>query len=51
MALNYKNAKLDMEIFDNRFEQNYLTQKIEVNHKLNLIIHSLDNATFTVIQI
>ena len=41
---------MDMETFVNRFEQYCLTQKIEVQDKANLIIHALDDATFTVIQ-
>ena len=39
-----------MENFISRFEQYCLTQKIEINDKDNLIIHALDDATFTVIQ-
>ena len=41
---------MDMETFVNRFEQYCLTQKIELIDKANLIIHALDDATFTVIQ-
>ena len=41
---------MDMETFVNRFEQYCLTQKIEIQDKANLIIHALDDATFTVIQ-
>ena len=41
---------MDMETFVNRFEQYCLTQKIEINDKANLIIHALDDSTFTVIQ-
>ena len=41
---------MDMETFVNRFEQYCLTQKIDINDKANLIIHALDDATFTVIQ-
>ena len=41
---------MDMETFVNRFEQYCLTQKIDVSDKANLIIHALDDSTFTVIQ-
>ena len=41
---------MDIETFVNRFEQYCLTQKIEIQDKANLIIHALDDATFTVIQ-
>ena len=39
-----------MKTFVNRFEQYCLTQKIEISDKANLIIHVLDDSTFSVIQ-
>ena len=41
---------MDMETFVNRFEKYCLTQKIEISDKANLIMHVLDDSTFTVIQ-
>ena len=41
---------MDMETFVNPFEQYCLTQRIDTKDKANLIIHALDDATFTVIQ-
>ena len=41
---------MDMETFVNKFEQYCLTQKIELIDKANLIIHALDDASFTEIQ-
>ena len=39
-----------VETFVNGFEQYCLTQKTDINDKANLIIHSLGNITFMVIQ-
>ena len=40
----------DIEVFIHRFEQYCLTQNVMIDRKINLLLMTLDEATFTVVK-